>query len=97
MSPKCANKPIVISQLPVPAELIEPRIFVIRGHRVMLDRDLAVLYEVKTIALRQQIKRNKDRFPPGFMFQLTEQETKALVSQNVIPWNTPIAAGIVLL
>ena len=85
MSSKCAKKPIVLNQLIIPAELIEPRIFMIRGHRAMLDRDLAVLYEVKAIALRQQIKRNKNRFPPDFMFQLTEQETKALLSQNVIP------------
>jgi hypothetical protein len=85
MSNKCPKKPIVLNQLPVPAELIESCIFMIRGHRVMLDRDLAVLYKVKAIALRQQVKRNKGRFPPDFMLQLTEQETKALLSQNVIP------------
>jgi hypothetical protein len=62
MSKKCAEKPIVLNHLLVPAELIEPRIFMIGGHRVILDRDLAVLYEVKAIALRQQIKRNKDDF-----------------------------------
>lgn len=51
----------------------------------MLDRDLACLYGVKPIVLRQQVKRNADRFPKDFMFQLTQQETKILVSQNVIP------------
>ncbi len=51
----------------------------------MLDRDLADLYEVKPIALRQQVHRNKNRFPSDFMFQLTAAEANALVSQNVIP------------
>lgn len=73
------------SQLPVPVELIERRIRLIRGHKVMLDRCLAELYQVRAIALRQQVKRNAKRFPPDFMFQLTAQEAEALVSQNVIP------------
>ena len=51
----------------------------------MLDRDLADLYQVKPIALRQQVKRNKERFPQDFMFQLKEAEVDILVSQNVIP------------
>ncbi len=51
----------------------------------MLDRDLANLYSVKAIALRQQVKRNIDRFPDDFMFQLTDVEVAILVSQNVIP------------
>ena len=51
----------------------------------MLDRDLAQLYDVKPIALRQQVKRNKNRFPTDFMFQLTRAEAEFLVSQNVIP------------
>lgn len=50
----------------------------------MLDRDLAELYGVKAIALRQQVKRNLDRFPEDLLFQLTAEETKLLVSQNVI-------------
>ena len=73
------------SNLPVPVQLIERRIYLIRGHKVMLDRDLADLYQVKTIALRQQVKRNQDRFPGDFMFQLTDEEAGILVSQNVIP------------
>lgn len=51
----------------------------------MLDRDLAMLYGVKAIALRQQVKRNQERFPTDFMFQISEKEVLALVSQNVIP------------
>jgi hypothetical protein len=51
----------------------------------MLDRDLAALYGVKAIALRQQVKRNRDRFPADFHFQLTAEETGVLLSQNVIP------------
>ncbi|MBN1570236.1 MAG: ORF6N domain-containing protein [Acidobacteria bacterium] len=74
-----------LDQLPLPEELIGHRILTIRGHRVMLDRDLAMLYEVKAIALRQQVKRNVDRFPEDFMLQLSDQETNALLSQNVIP------------
>ncbi len=67
------------------AEKIESKIFLIRGKRVMLDKYLASLYEVKPIALRQQVKRNHERFPSDFMFQLTGEEVKTLVSQNVIP------------
>jgi hypothetical protein len=51
----------------------------------MLDRDLAELYGVKAIALRQQVKRNRQRFPSDFMFQLTAKEADLLVSQSVIP------------
>ena len=56
-----------------------------RSRKVMLDRDLAELYGIKPIALRQQVRRNLERFPEDFMFQLTEQEAEALVSQSVIP------------
>jgi hypothetical protein len=67
-----------------PDEVVERHIYVIRDQRVMLDRDLAGLYGVKAIALRQQVKRNKDRFPKDFLFQLNARETARLVSQNVI-------------
>jgi hypothetical protein len=70
--------------LTTPGEVIDRRIYIIRDQRVMLDRDLAGLYGVKAIALRQQVKRNLDRFPEDFLFQLTAEETKLLVSQNVI-------------
>ena len=65
--------------------VIEGKIYLIRGRRVMLDKDLAVLYGVKTIALRQQVKRNTVRFPKDFMFRLTVDEAGSMVSQNVIP------------
>jgi len=51
----------------------------------MLDRDLAELYGVKTIRLRQQVSRNTDRFPDNFMFRLTHEEVELMVSQNAIP------------
>jgi len=58
----------------------------IRDCRVLLDRDLAGLYQVRAIALRQQVKRNRERFPDNdFMFQLTHEEARILVSQKVIP------------
>ena len=64
---------------------VESLIHVIRRQKVMLNRDLADLYGVKTIALRQQVKRNTERFPDDFMFQLTAAEAEHLVSQSVIP------------
>src|SRR3954468_22739702 len=64
---------------------VSDKIYSIRGHRVMLDFDLALLYRVETRALKQAVKRNQDRFPDDFMFQLTEIEIENLVSQNVIP------------
>lgn len=69
----------------IAVEVIVTRILEIRGKKVMLDSHLAALYEVKPIALRQQVKRNLERFPEDFMFQLTNEEAKSLVSQNVIP------------
>src|SRR3989338_371926 len=67
----------------VPMERIEQSIFVLRGHKVMLDSDLAILYLVSTKALNQAVKRNKTRFPSDFMFQLTRAERTALRSQIV--------------
>lgn len=69
----------------VPIEVIERKIYLIRGHKVMLDRDLADLYGVKAIRLREQVKRNKKRFPEDFMFQLSDEEIAPMVSQNAIP------------
>jgi hypothetical protein len=69
----------------VPIELIENMIYLIRGQKVMLDRDLAQLYGVKSFRLREQVKRNIERFPSDFMFQLNEQEVDLMVSQNAIP------------
>ena len=64
---------------------IEKRIYTIRGMQVMLDRDLAELYGVKSIRLREQVKRNSNRFPEDFMFQISEDEVDYMVSQNAIP------------
>ncbi len=65
---------------------IQSLIYIIRGQRVMLDRDLAMLYEVETRALNQAVKRNIERFPENFMFQLTKEEFEELrpISQIVI-------------
>jgi hypothetical protein len=71
------------ASLPVPLELIERRIYVIRGQKVMLDSDLAELYKVETRALNQAVRRNGSRFPDDFMFQLTEEEAAVLRSQFV--------------
>jgi hypothetical protein len=60
----------------------------------MMDRDLAELYGVKAIALRQQVKRNIDRFPKDFMFQLNDEEVDALVSQNVIPSRSVLGGAL---
>ncbi len=69
---KGADKsPAVTQQLPVPVELIERRIYLIRGQKVTLDFDLAELYQVETRALNQAVKRNADRLPEDFMFQLS--------------------------
>lgn len=64
----------------IPVERIENAILEIRGERVMLDRDLAAVYGVTTKALNQAVKRNRDRFPEGFMFQLTLPERDELVT-----------------
>lgn len=64
----------------IPQERIEQRIFLIRGHRVMIDRDLAELYGVKTKYLNQQVRRNIKRFPQEFMLPLTEEERDELVA-----------------
>ncbi len=66
-------------------EQIRSKIYPVRGLQVMVDKDLADLYEVKPIRLREQVKRNIGRFPKDFMFQLTENEVKSMVSQNAIP------------
>jgi hypothetical protein len=62
----------------IPVEIIEKKIFLIRGEKVMLDGDLAELYEVETFNLNKAVKRNVGRFPQDFMFQLTKEETDSL-------------------
>jgi hypothetical protein len=75
----------ISSVLPLPVESIARQIHFIRGQKIMLDRDLAELYDVRPIALRQRVKRNTSRFPKDFKFRLTRAEADFLVSQNVIP------------
>lgn len=70
--------------VPVALERIERAIVVLRGHKVILDSDLAALYGVETRVLVQAVKRNLERFPEDFMFQLTNQELAILRSQSVI-------------
>lgn len=71
------------SLIRLPAERIEKAIFLIRGHKVMLDRDLAELYDVPTKALKQAVRRNKTRFPADFMFTLNKKEFEFWRSQFV--------------
>jgi hypothetical protein len=72
-----------MSEALVPQEVIENKIYLIRGQKVLIDEHLAELYGVPTKVLIQATKRNKDRFPEDFLFQLTEQETANLRSQFV--------------
>ena len=72
------------TRLPVPVELIQRRIYFIRGEKVMLDEDLAELYHVSTKALNLAVRRNTDRFPPDFMFQLTQEEFERLKAHSGI-------------
>ncbi len=67
--------------LPVPVQVIERRIFLIRGQKVMLDGDLAELYQVPTKRLNEAVKRNANRFPEDFMFQLSSDELENWRSQ----------------
>ena len=67
--------------LPIPAERIERAILLLRGHKVLLDADLAALYGVATRVLVQAVHRNRQRFPEDFMFQLSEEELARLRSQ----------------
>ena len=70
-------------------EVIQSRIYEIRGLKVMIDHDLAQLYQVDTRSLKQAVRRNLDRFPADFLLRLSNEEAKKLidmrVSQNVIP------------
>ena len=69
----------------IPEERIASKILLVRGEKVMLDFHLAELYGIETRALKQAVKRNKERFPEDFMFDLDENEINLLVSQFVIP------------
>jgi ORF6N domain-containing protein len=69
----------------IPIERIESKILVIRGERVLLDRDLAELYGVEPRRLRERVRRNIERFPADFMMQLTEEEVDSMVTQFASP------------
>ena len=75
------NKRIII----VPNEIITNKIYFIRNQKVMLDRDLADLFEVKAIKLREAVSRNIEKFPEHFMFRLNEIEVEMLIIEEVIP------------
>jgi hypothetical protein len=72
----------------------EKRIYMIRGHRVMFDFHLAELYAVETRALKQAVRRNVERFPDDFRFDLSSEEIEALVSQNVIPGRGKLGGAV---
>lgn len=72
---------------------IQNLIYEVRGLKVVLDSDLTMLYEVETRALNQAVKRNIERFPINFMFQLTHEEFQTLISQNVISKNSDKKRG----
>lgn len=74
--------PAAGGNLPVPLELIERKIYVIRGRKVMLDSALAELYQVETCDLNKAVKRNIDRFPEDFMFRLAAEEANSLRFQT---------------
>ena len=82
--------PSAADNLPVPVELVERRIYLIRGQKVMLDSDLAELYQVTTGNLNLAVRRNAGRFPEDFMFQLTKEETENFEIANcraqIRPW-----------
>ena len=73
---------------------VERRIFLLRGQNVILDFDLAELYGVETRALKQAVRRNLDRFPVDFMFELTNSEAQTLVSQTVIPTRGKLGGAV---
>jgi len=68
----------------IPAERIEKSIYLIRGQKVILDKDLAAIYGVPTFRFNEAVKRNIERFPEDFMFQLTNEEADILISQNAM-------------
>lgn len=75
----------------IPSERIEKAIYLIRGEKVMLDRDLAVLYGVETRVLNQAVRRNRDRFPADFMFELSREEIlgiSQIVTSSTLKFST---------
>ena len=72
-----------IELLPIPDEIIIEKIYLIRDQKIMIDRDLAKLYGVETKVLKQAVKRNFERFPVDFMFEMTKEELENWRSQFV--------------
>ena len=68
----------------IPDEIITNKIYFIRNQKIMIDKDLSELFEVESKALRQQIKRNLDKFPEHFMFRLTELEVEMMIAEKAI-------------
>ena len=68
------SRKVTVSKLPVPVQLVDRRIYMIRGQKVMLDADLAELYQVPTKRVNEQVQRNRGRFPKDFMFRLSAAE-----------------------
>jgi hypothetical protein len=79
-----AQKQSARRDLAIPAEVIERKIYLVRGHKVMLDRDLADIYGIETRALVQAVARNPERFPDDFMFRLSKEELENWRSQIVM-------------
>ncbi len=78
----------------IPVDRIASKILFIRGEKVIPDFHLADLYGIETRALKQAVKRNADRFPGDFMYELTEDEINTLVSQNVIPSKSYLGGAV---
>ena len=88
-----------VSKSVIPVGRIENSIFLIRGQKVILDRDLAAIYGVPTFRFNEAVKRNRDRFPEDFMFQLTQEEKEKKLSsreQNGGHNNRQIACSLAL-
>jgi hypothetical protein len=85
----------VMSDLPPALAQIKPRIFTIRKRRVMLDAQLAEFYGVTPKRLREQVRRNRERFPDDFMFELTVEEAEKVVPQNAAPsWRSALGGHL---
>jgi hypothetical protein len=82
------------SEILIPTERIAAHIMLMREEKIMLDFHLAELYGLETRALKQAVKRNIQRFPSDFMFELSEDEINSLVSQNVIPSRGQLGGAI---
>ncbi|MBP9185622.1 MAG: ORF6N domain-containing protein [Bacteroidia bacterium] len=80
----------------ISTDIIQHKIFTIRGVQVMLDKDLASFYGIKPIRLREQVKRNPNRFPKDFVIQLNDNEVEHLVSQNAIPSKQSLGGSLPL-